>query len=185
MEVWKPIVGYDGFYEVSSYGRVRNIKRSPWHILKNNNSSNGYLIVGLSRNGHHKTHSVHRIVATAFIQNPDKKSDVNHKDGNKTNNNVENLEWVTKSENERHSFDVLGKKTPSLPNKMRGKYGKLHNRSVPVIQYSLTGEFIREWECMLQIERELGIMHSNISMCCNGKRKRAGQFIFKFKTTNN
>ena len=184
METWKDIEGYEGLYQVSTEGRVSRIKGDSFRILKGNRLPNGYLTVGLSKNNKAKTRTIHRLVAIAFIENINVLAqEVNHKDGNKQNNSMENLEWVTKSENEQHSFKVLGKKMPELPNKMRGKLGKLHNRSIPIQQFTISGEYIRDWECASQVQRELGITKSNVSMCCNGNRKSAGKFIFKYKQT--
>ena len=101
MEVWKPIVGYEGRYWVSSQGRVRG----PKCILKGT-SRGEYLTVQLGHKGPRVY--IHRLVADAFILNPENKSQVNHKDGNKHNNAVENLEWATSSENIKHSCKVLG-----------------------------------------------------------------------------
>lgn len=114
-EIWRPIEGFDGEYEVSNYGRVRTLnffrrtKDGKWYpvkarILKQYNQK-GYLHVNLARNGHYKRFRVHRLVACAFIPKIDGKTDVNHIDGNKQNNNAENLEWCTPSENIRHAFE--------------------------------------------------------------------------------
>lgn len=121
MEVWKDIVGYEGIYEVSNYGRVKRLEtlvknKHGYRVVKEkilNTPSYIYQTVFLS-NGKVKQHYVHRLVATAFIPNPLNKEQVNHKDGNKLNNNLSNLEWVTKSENQIHAIengliDLFGK----------------------------------------------------------------------------
>jgi hypothetical protein len=99
-EVWKDINGFEGLYEVSNYGRVRTIKtqliRSPFFHKKK------YLKVTLRRKDHKKHYRIHRLVAQAFIPNPDNKAEVNHKDFNKINNHVNNLEWTTQEENTNH-----------------------------------------------------------------------------------
>lgn len=114
MELWKSIEGYEGFYEVSSYGRVKSLKRSMIGKKLNKrfndkiisqalSKKNSYYHVLLHKLGTRKNMLVHRLVALAFIEKPFKDVEVNHKDGNKLNNNVNNLEWVTKSENNIHA----------------------------------------------------------------------------------
>ena len=97
-EIWKPVVGYEGLYMVSNWGRVKSIKFGKERILKQN-IRRGYYYVGLSKNGIVKNYYVHRLVATYFVDNPNNKEQVNHKDGVKTNNVYTNLEWVTQEEN--------------------------------------------------------------------------------------
>ena len=113
-EEWRPVVGYDGYYEVSSLGRVKSVgnRKGSWktpHILKTQDNGKGYKVVCLHRDGGYSFKTVHRLVAVAFIPNQENRSDVNHIDGDKSNNVVWNLEWATKSENAIHARDVLGK----------------------------------------------------------------------------
>lgn len=107
-EIWKPVVGYEGLYEVSNLGNVRRIWRynKPWvHPLKAKNTKDGYLESTLTKNGISKSIRTHRIVAMAFLETSDiVGKEVNHIDGNKKNNCVENLEWVTSSENQKHAY---------------------------------------------------------------------------------
>lgn len=113
-EEWKPICGYEGIYDVSNYGRVRSYPRNGTrdkrvHILKPSITRRGDKKVSLFRNNSAKYATIHQLVAQAFIPNPDGKTEVNHKDGDPSNNNVNNLEWVTKSENHLHRVYVLNK----------------------------------------------------------------------------
>ena len=103
MEIWKEISGYNGKYQVSSWGRVRNAETG--NILKPYKNGKGYLKVGLMVKGkkNPEKHRVNRLVAKAFIENPNNLPQVNHKDGNKENNSVTNLEWITNSDNMKHA----------------------------------------------------------------------------------
>ena len=102
-EIWKDVVGYEGLYEVSSLGRVKSVKRNK--ILSQKHNWDGYLRIQLWRNNKNKYVSIHRLVAEAFIENPNTKPFINHIDGNKQNNKVDNLEWCTQKENIKHAFD--------------------------------------------------------------------------------
>jgi len=104
MEKFKQIKGYED-YSVSNQGRVKSI-RFPNRCLKPGKNRYGYLLVDLCKNGVHKNHKIHRLVALAYIPNPENKRTVNHIDGIKTNNFVENLEWNTHSENNQHAYDA-------------------------------------------------------------------------------
>lgn len=104
MEIWKNIPQYEGIYQVSSLGRVKSLKFNKEKILKNSLDKKGYVRVNLFKNGEALTFFVHQLVALTFIQNPLFKDQVNHKDGNKLNNCVDNLEWCTNLENIRHAY---------------------------------------------------------------------------------
>lgn len=104
MEIWKEVKDYEGMYEVSNLGNVRNFKTK--HVLKSSLSKKGYPKVNLWKNKGYKTRPIHRLVAIAFIKNNLYKPQVNHIDGNKTNNRLDNLEWCTQEENMRHAVDM-------------------------------------------------------------------------------
>ena len=105
-EIWRSIDGYEGLYEISNMGRVKTYRSNK--VLKNSVRPRGYLFVTLYNGGTHKSHSIHRLVAQAFISNPNNYPIINHKDGNPSNNIVSNLEWCTYSYNEIHKYTVLG-----------------------------------------------------------------------------
>lgn len=111
-EEWLPVVGFEGIYDVSDHGRVKRVKLSrrskPGHILKGSMTVSGYPQVGLSVNGKRTSYKTHRLVAMAFIPFAQDDLEVNHKDCNKTNNNVDNLEWVSRSENMKHAANIFG-----------------------------------------------------------------------------
>lgn len=117
-EIYVPVKNYEGCYEVSNLGNVRSLSRGKTigRILKQVTRFRNYRAVSLSKDNKKTSYNIHRLVATAFLSNPENKKTVNHKDGNAANNRVENLEWATYSENERHSFEVLHK----LPWEKRG-----------------------------------------------------------------
>jgi hypothetical protein len=129
-EIWKNIKGYEGKYQVSSIGRVKSLQRiSTFNnskglkkeiIIKTWNDE-GYIRVKLSNNSVEKTYRVHRLVANEFLENPFNKSQVNHKNGIKTDNSVENLEWVTNSENSIHAFENNLRKSPLGSNHVNSK----------------------------------------------------------------
>lgn len=165
-EIWYPIKGYESLYEVSDQGRVRSLKFGKERILKPIRNTSGYLQVFLCKNGEKKTYRVHRLVAQTFIPNPHNLPEVNHKDENKENNSVHNLEWCTNKYNINY-----GTRTQRQAEKL----------SKPVLQYTKSGELVREWKSTIDVQRNLGYFQNHISSCCNGKLKSAYNFIWKFK----
>lgn len=172
IEIWKDIKDYEGLYQVSNLGRVKSLITNK--ILKSGTVNGGYRFVRLYKDGVSKYYLVHRLVAQAFVYNPDpiKNNEVEHLNTIRDDNRAVNLEWVDHIKNCNN---------PLTKKHLSGKFGKEHNRSIPINQLNLIGEFIKEWECAIQVERELGINHSNISLCCNGKRKSAGGYVWKYK----
>ena len=166
MSVFETFVKIEGFekYEVSNLGKVRNIKSG--RILKPSLHKNGYSRHFLCENNKRKHLYLHRIIATAFIDNPGEKPQVNHIDENKTNNDLSNLEWCTVKENNIH-----GTRTKRVAEKLSQK----------VIQLDLNDNILNVFKSMRQAERETGIDATSISACCNGKRKSAGRFKWRRK----
>lgn len=151
-EVWRGIGDYKGFYEVSNLGRVRSLSRVVAHkdgaIHKYPSRiirpyiSKGYHYVQLHIKGSYVHKTVHRLVAEAFISNPMNLPQVNHKDGNKANNDVSNLEWCTASENEKHAYRIGLKRKPYW---MSEKVGALSNRGMEVVHISKDGVLVRKY----------------------------------------
>lgn len=156
-EIWKPIVGFEGLYEVSNIGRVKSLKRNTTSGRVLSQALNrGYMSVVLCKNGKHYNAKVHRLVAMAYIQNPNKKKEVNHIDGNKTNNRAENLEWVTASENAKHArlkgLNPCGRNNP------------ITSKSVDML--SADGTLLKTFPSLKEAERQTGVYRTNIQGCC-------------------
>ena len=180
-EIWKDIKGYEGIYQVSNLGKVKslNYKRGKHEKeIKQALNSRGYLEVGLF-NGKVKTHRVHRLVAQTFIPNPENKDEVNHIDGNKKNNTVNNLEWNTSKENIHHAWE---NKLICFSKESRKKAGI--SRQKPCLQYDKNNHLIKRWDSLKQASKELGICKSTISMCLNGRYETAGGYVWKFDIKN-
>ncbi|WP_242227195.1 NUMOD4 domain-containing protein [Bacillus cereus group sp. BfR-BA-01315] len=176
-EIWKDIEGYEGYYQVSNTGKIKNKRNS--RIRKNCLTKYGYLNVQLLISGKDKTFQVHRLVAQAFIPNPNNKTQVNHIDGNKLNNNIDNLEWVTPKENMKHAWDIGLYKDSVESIKKNAIKAQLATRK-KVAQYSLDGDYIRTFDSMREASRLIGRGgNGSISACCNGKLKTAYGYVWK------
>jgi len=186
IEIWNPVVEFEGLYEVSTFGRVKSIDHivpckngsnriSTGKILELKESSRIYFKVALYKNGKPKSLMVHRIEAIAFIPNPDNKPFVNHKDGNKLNNYLYNLEWSTVSENTQHSYDN-GLQTPPW----NGITGYDNPHSIEVFQFGLKGNFITKYGSVNEAYRKTGIHSSSIGQVCLGRRLTAGGFKWSY-----
>ena len=189
MEIWRDVIGYEGLYQVSSQGRVKSVYRKVFNpglnvwriqkerILKTVLDPKGYVRITLSKEGKVKQYLLHRIVAKAFIPNPNMYPQINHKDENPENNSVDNLEWCTNLYNSNYGNHCIRVSEA---------------QSIPIIQFSLSGEFIREWPSAEEAARTLKAHAPNILRCCYGgffskernkwvNVKKASGFIWKFK----
>ena len=169
METWKPVVGYDGLYEVSDQGRVKSLgnnKSKKEKILKPRKSGRGYLKVGLCKDGHAKQTYVHRLIAEAFIPNPLGLETVNHKDEVKTNNVASNLEWMSQKDN--NNYGTHNKRVAESLSKQVQMFDKS------------TGELLATFPSLSEANMVTGINQGNISKCCIGKYKSAGGYIWKY-----
>ena len=167
-EIWKDIKNYEGHYQVSNLSRVKSLNYNHTgkeKILKLNKDKDGYLQVTLCKNNIKKVYKVHRLVAQAFIPNPNNLPQINHKDENKTNNNVDNLEWCDRKYNQNY-----GTRTERVAEKL----------SKPVLQYDLEGNFIKEWKSTRECGRN-GFCNQHIAACCRGELKTHKGFIWRYK----
>lgn len=175
MEVWKDIEGYEGLYQVSSLGRIKSLPGRSNHksekILKQATVL-GYSHITLSKDNVQKIFKVHRLVASAFIPNPKDLPQVNHIDGKKLNNCVENLEWVNPRDNSLHAFRM------GLRHSQKGEENR---RSIKVSQFNLDGEWLKDYDGFREAERLTGVGHYYIGRCCKGKAKTAGGFKWAYK----
>lgn len=159
-ETFKDIIGFEGLYQISNQGRVKNIKTGK--ILKARFDDKGYYRINLYNNNKVKIIRVHRLVALHFIKKITNKPNVNHINGIKTDNRVENLEWCNQSENMLHSCYTLG------------------NLIKSVIQMDLEGNVLNIYKSIKEAGLNLNINSSHITSVCNNKRKTAGGYKWKF-----
>ena len=174
MEYWKDINGYEGLYQVSNYGRVKSFAKKQIRILKGSPIQKGYLQVALYKNNKIKCFLIHRLVAENFIPNPNNLPQVNHKDENKQNNHINNLEWCTVLYN--NNYGTKKERLSKVYNK------ELHQTtSKNIIQFNKKMEKINQFKSVREAERKTKISNGNISECCQGKRKTAGGYIWKYE----
>ena len=184
IEVWKDVDGFEGVYQISNLGRLKSfIKDSEGRVLSNTNRKGDYFTVVLKKGDKVRHARIHRLVAEAFIPNPDKLSQVHHKDGNKQNNCVDNLEWVS---NREHHFITRQQN----PNVIRGLVN--YNRFVrpkKIQQYSLNGELLAEYNNSREAYLQTGVCARDIHLVASktpynqkgNVRKQAGGYIWKYK----
>ena len=195
-EIWKDIKGYEGLYQVSNFGRVRSLGHDKWHkgriIKPHYDGRKHYLFVQIYKNKNSKKINVHRLVAETFIPNPKNLPQVNHKDENKINNCVWNLEWCTNKYNINYNNKSAMKRAiktryerydvKELVNKTKAT--KIANNSYsaerPVNQFTWSGIFIKRYPSSVAAMKETGAQMHVIAKCCKGKCKQAGGFIWLY-----
>jgi len=188
MEKWKDVVGYEWLYQVSNIGNVKSFLFKEPRNMKILKNWYWYKYVWFYKNRQKaKNFTIHRLVALNFLEKPEWKYEVNHIDGDKNNNRVDNLEWCTRSNNQKHAYRNWLQRTTNNncfiknnPNKW--KFWKNNRQSKPVIQYDLQWNFIKEWDSVSDVTRDLWIDNGNICSCCNWKRKSNWWYIWKYKT---
>lgn len=183
-EIWKDIKGFEGLYQVSSFGRVRSLDTKIYHrtswgnysyftkrgkILKVCHNNKGYQMLSLYKNGKAKHCLVHRLVAEAFIPNPNNLPEVDHEDENKDNNNCSNLVWC----------DRLYNNTKGIQSK-EGRRKSASFRMKPVLQYSLDGVLLHTYKGIRIAEEQTGINNRCIVSCCKGRIRTAGGYIWRY-----
>jgi hypothetical protein len=170
-ERWKDIDGYVGMYQISNYGRIKtfcnkkiNDNSDSAHILKSFKDNDGYFIIDLclkDKSSNYDRYLIHRLVAQAFLPNPENKKQVKHKNKVRTDNRAINLEWSSGS--------------------MKGRFGKDNHRSKKILQYDLKGNLIKEWESITQINKEFGFSVQNIRFVCRGEQEKCNGYIWRYK----
>ena len=160
-EIWKDIPNYEGLYQISNYGRIKSYKQHNARLMSLSPNRYGYVEKQLYKNNKYESKRIHRLVAEAFIPNPNNLPEVNHKDGNKQNNTVHNLEWCTTKENNWHRYNVLHKTWSS-------------DKKVICVETEVI------YKNITSAAQETNIDGSSIGRVCSGKRKTAGGFHWRY-----
>ena len=191
MEIYKDIPWYDGLYQVSNLGNVKSLPRVKYlywwrkqktkeRIMKPEKRNNWYRMVNLYKDEKSKRFYVHRLVCTTFIENPENKDEVNHINAIRDDNRVENLEWATRWENQHHKHLLWYKNHFQINPPNLGKFWKDNKDSKRIRQYKKDWALIKEWNALMDVQRELWYSIGNISSVCNGNRPTANGFIWKY-----
>jgi hypothetical protein len=163
--LWVAVEGYEGLYSVSDHGKVESNHHGKHRILRPRVGKNGYYRVNLSKDGIVKTFTVHTLIAKHFIPNPLGLTEVNHKDEDKSNNRVDNLEWCSRKYNVNYGTGI--------PRRTVKLYKSVN-------QYSKNGDFIARYVSLTQAREVVGVPVQNIAACCKGKHRCAGGFIWRY-----
>lgn len=169
-EIWLDVVGYEGLYLISNYGNVKSLITNK--ILNERKSSSGYLSVMLYKDKKPKYHSIHRLVANAFLNNDSNLPFVNHKDENKANNNVNNLEWCTR---------LYNMNCGTISERISTKRGHKARLKRSVYQIDKKGNIVNRWESIAEAARKTGTARTSIYECCRGIHKTANGYIWNYE----
>lgn len=164
-EIWKDISGYEGLYQVSNLGNIRKIWKFKTIMCKPSSDSHGYKQIVLTKDKKRKSYKVHRLVALTFINNPNNYEEVNHKDENKTNNKIDNLEWCDRKYNCNYG---------------NRNYKCTRHRLHRIQQYNKENNLIGEYPSLKEAEKVTGIKYQSISSCCRNIKKSAGGYKWKY-----
>lgn len=189
-EFWKEIEGFDN-YQISNLGRVKNIKFD--RLVKPLLDNRGYIMVNLYKNGKMKRLSLHRLIAIAFIPNPENKPCIDHINTDRSDNRIENLRWCTQKENHNNPLSLMNhskaakgrtvseEQKKNQSEKMKGRYKGNKWGSKKIIQLTLDGIFVREWDAIKDAADSFGVSSSAIWNCLNGKCQVKSIKGFKWK----
>jgi len=169
--VWRCCPAYSENYEVSNTGLIRN--KHTGYALKPSVDKKGYLRARLSRKNIKKSVRIHRMVAIAFIPNPNILPQVNHKDGDKNNNSVSNLEWSTNSDNMKHA--IANRLTRHVENAGRP-------RRAVIARHKKTKELYKRYSSIAEAEADTAVIKGNITACCKGRKKSCGGYIWEYES---
>lgn len=189
-EIWKEIEGFDN-YQISNLCRVKNIKFN--RLVKPLLDNRGYIMVNLYKEGKMKRLSLHRLIAIAFIPNPENKPCIDHINTDRSDNRIENLRWCTQKENHNNPLSLINhskaakgrivseEQKKNQSEKMKGRYKGNKWGSKKIIQLTLDGNFIREWESIKDAADSLGVSSTAIWNCLNGKSQVKSIKGYKWK----
>lgn len=185
IEIWKDVVGYEGIYQVSNFGNVKSLDKIVFNngsrrynnikgrvLSQNKTNGNGYRIVSLNNNGCSKNYYIHRLVASSFLENKNNFKYINHKDENKLNNNIDNLEWCDAKYNANYGTSRERARQKLLNNKSTSKQVSSHDRN--------TMELIKTFPSISEASRQLNCAVQNISDALHGKQPTARGYIWKY-----